>query len=184
LGTSIEGYTMTLTTPLITNNYPITSCLSNSGQFATYVSRANTTRNTIGINLTTTSGLRKVTPIIDTNGCKIGSSGISISASGSGTLSVSPYYSQVTYPATGYTNTLVPSLSAETWDWSNHFKSTSYSQLYQRVYDYQVVITDFTTDPIQFKINAKQISNWESIGSYFEVYDSTNPSGFDPVYVY
>ena len=184
LGTSIDGYTMTLTTPLITDNYPITSCLSNSGQFASYVSSANYTRNTIGIDITTTSGLRKVSPVVDTNGCKIGSSGNSTSASGNGTLTVYPYYSQVTYPATGYTNTLVPSLSAETWDWSNHFNSISYSQLYQKVYDYQVVITDFTTDPIQFKINAKQISNWDAIGSYFEVYDSTNPSGFDPVYVY
>jgi len=169
-GTPYPGfnYYMYITTPLITNNYTCPNTCSNCGNASAYTTAANNTRNLTGY-FRNVTGYRTTQPFRDVNGLQSTTDSRS-SVSRNGSFSISNTYSNNTYPASGVTNTLIPTLSATTWDWENHANiiSNTYQQI---VFDYNVVVTNWS--PFQYKIQAKQISNFQSIGSYFDVWSST-----------
>ena len=82
-----------------------------------------------------------------------------------------PYpYADKTYPATGSgPYTLVPSLSASTWDWENHFY-VSGDNYQQYVFRYEVIAKTPLTN-LGFEIWAYSISNF-NLGTYRKIYDS------------
>ena len=171
------GYVMNITTPLISNNYVCPNTCSNCNN-QNLANNANATRNLTGY-IRNVTGYRRTTPFRDVNGLTSVTQTNS-STPLSGYLSVNYTYSNVTYPASGVTNILIPSLSGITWDWENHTynNGTNYSQT---VFSHNVVVTNWS--PFQYKIQALQISNFTTTGTYIDVWSST--SGIlDSNYVY
>lgn len=87
-----------------------------------------------------------------------------------GTLTHPYPYADKTYPATGSgPYTLVPSLSASTWDWENHFyvSGNNYQQYAFRYY----VIAKTPLTNLGFEIWAYSISNF-NLGTYRKIFDS------------
>jgi len=163
------NYYMFITTPLITNNYTCPNSCSNCANASTYTSLANNTRNTTGF-IRNVTGYRRSTPFRDVNGLK------SVTQSNtnqtlSGYLTINDTYSNFTYPASGVTNTLIPSLSGTTWDWENHMYNNGFN-FNQTVFSHNVVVTSWS--PFQYKIQALQISNFTTTGTYIDVWSSTS----------
>ena len=161
------GYVMNITTPLISNNYVCPNTCSSCGN-QNLANSANATRNLTGY-IRNVTGYRRSTPFIDVNGLQSTTSSQS-SASFDGNLSVSYTYSNLTYPASGVTNTLIPTLSGRTWDWENHTYQSGDAYA-QTVFSHNVVVTSWS--PFQYKIQAQQISNFNTTGSYIDVWSST-----------
>jgi hypothetical protein len=179
------GFTMSVPTPLIVNNYVCPTCVQNCYNVNSRVSNMNSTRNTTFSTITNTSGVRNKEPFHYGEGCYVASPTPILEQTRNGSIFERYTYNKNTYAAsgTGISYTLIPSLSGSTWDWENHYYIES-DYFYQYLYDYKVEVTSTVGNPLTFKIYAKQISNFKAIDPYFEVYDSTNPSGSDPVYVY
>jgi hypothetical protein len=180
------GFTMSVPTPLIVDNYVCPTCVQNCSNVSQYVNNMNSTRNTTFPEITNTSGLRMIEPFHLGENLYVASPTFISAQTRNGNTYILYTYNTNTYAAsgTGISYTLIPSLSGSTWDWENHYYLQSGSYWYQNLYDYRVEVTSTVGNPFTFKIYAKQISNFQAIGSYIEVYDSTNPSGSDPVYVY
>ena len=99
-----------------------------------------------------------------------------------------------TYPASGTTPTLIPSLSAKTYNWTNDFYSSdqynngSIAYL-QYVYRYRVVITNFPS-PLIYRIEAKQISNFgstvmdDTLNPWIQIWNSNTPGTINSTYMY
>jgi hypothetical protein len=171
-GTPYPGfnYYMYITTPLITSsNYTCPNTCSNCGNASAYTTAANNTRNLTGY-FRNVTGYRTTQPFRDVNGLK-SSTTSKTSASFNGDLTVSYTYSNNTYPASGVTNTLIPSLSGRTWDWENHTYQSGESYA-QTVFSHNLVVTSWS--PFQYKIQALQISNFNATGGWIDVWSSTS----------
>lgn len=183
-GTTAGGYTMTVLTPSIpSNQYVPASCTSNSGTTNNYVTEANNTRTTL-FNYSNTSGLRIQNPFWYSRQLTEITSPATTGFTHQGYLQVYPNYSTDTYPSSGVTNTLIPSLSASSWDWSNHFYTASDgSQYYYRQFVFHYEVRLITFSPIVYEIWGYAISNFNISGSLIKVYDSATGIG-DPTFVY
>jgi len=161
------NYVMYITTPLISNNYVCPNNCSSCGN-QNLANNANATRNLTGF-IRNVTGYRTSTPFRDVNGLK-STTTTKTSSSFNGSLTVNYTYSNLTYPASGVTNTLIPSLSGRTWDWENHtfISGNSYKQY---VFSHNVVVTSWS--PFEYKILAQQISNFNVTGNYIDVWSST-----------
>ena len=94
----------------------------------------------------------------------------------------------------GTTPTLIPSLSAKTYNWTNDFYSSdqynngSIAYL-QYVYRYRVVITNFPS-PLIYRIEAKQISNFgstvmdDTLNPWIQIWNSNTPGTINSTYMY
>ena len=188
-GTTSGGYTMTIQTPFLTNQYVCPNpCVQDCpSRFDQYIGLHNSTRNSIFSN-TSTTGLRYNNPFFYSISFKLETSSANISQTKSGSIAQKPKYSTNTYASSGITNTLIPSLSATSWDWQNHFMEvnpTSTTPSYsQTVYQYKVEIVTFV--PLRFQIFAAPISNFSTSGVYVTtpIYDSDTPLSFNSTYVY
>jgi len=187
-GTTSGGYTMFISTPLLTNNYtcPSICTISCPSCIDSRVNSNNTTRNNTFSTITNTSGLRLLAPFWDTNYCQLQTlSGFS-GQTNDGYVRLDIKYSTTTYASSGITNTLIPSLSGVTWDWGNHFNEVSPSSsnpYYQQdLFRYRVAITSFS--PLTYQIYATPISNFVAQGTEVLAYDSTSPLSYNPTYVY
>jgi hypothetical protein len=161
------NYYMYITTPLISNNYICPNTCSNCSN-QNLANNANATRNLTGY-IRDVTGYRRTTPFRDVNGLKSQTS-TRTNSSFTGGLTISYTYSNLTYPASGITNTLIPSLSGRTWDWENHTYQSG-NNYAQTVFSHNVVVTSWS--PLQYKIQAQQISNFNTTGSYIDVWSST-----------
>ena len=184
-GTTSGGYTMTITLQNATDNYVCPECWECSATYYTTYD-INQFYNLTFTERTYNNGLKQSNPFYYAIAVYAYQSIPSYSSSTSGYMQFNYDYSLNTYPSSGFTNTLIPSLSATTWDFPNHFHTdSSYwsTNYYQYVYQTQVVVTS-TSPTVQFKLYSKQISNWMPTGNWIEIYDSTNPSVFDSNYMY
>ena len=187
-GTTSGGWYADFVMPSITNNFTgCTSCyLYCPGNINDMVSQVNSFYNLTFTERTYTNGIRWIYPFYDSEFVRKNVSAPSTASTISGYWSYENSYNLDTYTASGNTNTLIPSLSATTWEFPNHSTSTLSSDAYryqQTVYYTKVEITS-PTPPIQFKVFALQITNWSTVGSWIEIYDSTNPTVFDSNYMY
>jgi hypothetical protein len=161
------NYYMYITTPLISNNYVCPNTCSNCNNQNLAIN-ANATRNLTGY-IRNVTGYRRTTPFTDVNGLKSQTS-TRTNSSFTGSLVIYNTYSNLTYPASGFTNTLIPSLSGRTWDWENHTYQSG-NNYAQTVFSHNVVVTSWS--PLQYKIQAQQISNFDTTGNYIDVWSST-----------
>jgi len=187
-GTTTGGWYLNFNVPSIVNNFTgCTSCYLNCPErIDTMISEINSFYNTTFAERTYTNGLRYGQPFFDSEWVRKNVSLPSTASTVQGQWSFYTSYNLNTYPASGITNTLIPSLSATTWDFPNHSAISQYSNAssyYQDLYETTVQITS-TTPTIEFKIYSKPISNWIRTGSLIEIYDSTNPTGFNSNYMY
>jgi hypothetical protein len=189
-GTTTGGYTMFVESLPMTNNYTCpTICTTNCpNNIASYVSLVNTTNTTTFSTITNTSGLRYDNPFYYGISTYLSTIAESKSSAAQGTLQFTPMYSTNTYTSSGSTNplipdTLIPTLSGTTWDWGNHFYTNPLTSYQQDVFYYQSVIQTFS--PLTYKIFAYPVSNFAfNTSTLIEIYDSTNPSGYNPTYIY
>lgn len=187
LNPTVGGYLMTIQTPLISYNYPCTSCIVNCSNLSYYVTQANNLRNST-FNYTNTSGLRKTNPFRYSMAYSEGSTPAIMEREFIGTVNLSPKYSTNTYASTSDgLNTLLPSLSATSWDWQNHFAevdATTVNPFYrQQVFKYKIVVVTFT--PLRFQLFGAPISNFLA-GAYdpIPIYDSLYPNSYNSTYIY
>ena len=191
-GTTMTGYTMFIdtNTPPFVNNYtcPYPPCTVNCpGNLNGYVGALNTTRAATFSTITNTSGLRVVTPFYATQWLYLSAPTPALTYGIQGSLDVYNTYATNTYPSSGLTNTLIPSLSGTSWDWENHFITIGsiYNPYYtQRTYYYIVQITSTVGMPLTFQIYGFNIVNFNTSGGSILAYDSTDPGGSDPYFVY
>jgi hypothetical protein len=191
LNTTVGGYLMTIQTPLISTNYPCTQCIagcSNMYNFITGPNGANVLRNST-FNYSNTSGLRRTNPFWFSVAHKGSITPAVTQAEFTGSLGLDPKYSTNTYASTSDgQNTLIPSLSATSWDWQNHFAEINAAGVNpsykQDVFKYKIVVETFT--PLRYKIYAQPISNFLASGTYdpIAIYDSLTPSAFNSTYIY
>ena len=187
-GTTTGGWYLNFNVPSIVNNFTgCTSCYLNCPErIDTMISEINSFYNTTFAERTYTNGLRYGQPFFDSEWVRKNVSLPSTASTVQGQWSFYTSYNLNTYPASGITNTLIPSLSATTWDFPNHSAISQYSNAssyYQDLYETTVQITS-TTPTIEFKIYSKPITNWVRTGSFIEIYDSTNPTVFNSNYMY
>jgi len=189
--TTMTGYTMFIdtNTPAFVNNYTCPySCTQNCPDGVnSYVNALNNTRISTFSTITNTSGLRYVSPFYQVQGLYLSEPVQSLTSDVAGSLFVYYTYSTNTYPSSGLTSTLIPSLSGASWDWENHFTTLGdvYNSIYfQRPYYYRMVITSTIGTPLTFQIYGYNIVNFVNSGSLILVYDSTDPGGYDPYFVY
>lgn len=184
--TTSAGYTMTITLPTITDGYTCPSCYYSCGYTSNFESDINTFSNLTFSERTYNNGLRYTKPFYYGASIYVYTSTSTLSYERSGYWYYRYDYGLNTYPASGVTNTLIPSLSSTTWDFQNHsfttygYGATGFEQI---VYNTRIEITS-TSPTITYKIYSKQISNFNITGSWIEIYDSTNPTGFDSNYMY
>ena len=166
------GYYMYITTPAIPiNDYTCNSCSTCETVFNYVKLRANETRNLTGF-LKNVKGIRLIKPFMYYGGLySSGPTSNNQTNPYGGGWAINYDYSHNTYPASGVTNTLIPSLSASTWDWSNHAALASNGQYYQQVFVHQFLVTSWS--PFQYKIQALEISNFKAIGAFIDVWSST-----------
>jgi Pyruvate/2-oxoacid:ferredoxin oxidoreductase delta subunit len=187
-GTTTGGWFLNFNMPSIVNNFTgCTSCYLNCPErIDTMISQVNSFYNTTFAERTYTNGIRYEKPFFDSEFVRKNVSSPSTASTLSGGWTYYTSYNLDTYPASGITNTLIPSLSATTWDFPNHSLSTSTSnayQYYQNLYYTKVEITS-TTPTIEFKVYSQQVTNWTVSGPWIEIYDSTNPTVFNSNYMY
>jgi len=183
-GTTVGGgYRMSIQTMSFQYSYiPLACEIPSFTNFIT--SELLKTRNLIFNKITNTSGLRLTFPFIRNIWATRISSTPNTTQSLSSNLAISPTYGHNTYAASGTTNVLIPSLSGTTWDWQNHFNTTTYQGIFdQQTFSYLITITSSFGQPLTYTISARQISNFQAIGIYTKVYDSVTGVS-DPIYVY
>jgi hypothetical protein len=189
-GTTSGGYTMFITTPLLSNTSYVcpTLCTTNCGTPNSWANNHNTTRNLAPFSITNTTGLKYVSPVYYSLYCSIPTPQSKTSQVFEGKIKMDNTYATNTYASSGNTNTLIPPLSATSWDWENHFAikdaATTNPYYQQSLFKYEVKITSFT--PLTYQIWAVPVSNFEVSGAYITtpIFDSTNPSAFNTTYVY
>lgn len=185
-GTTTGGYSMTITLQNATENFDCPSCWSSCSITDNTVNDISSFYNLTFTERTYNNGLKYSNPFYYSLAIYITQTTPSYTADTSGYLQVEYDYSFNTYPSSGMTNTLIPSLSATTWDFPNHFHTDNYyyfTEYSQYVYQTRLVVTS-TSPTVDFKLYSKQISNWMPTGNFIEIYDSTNPSAFDSNYMY
>lgn len=185
-GTTTGGYTMTITLQNSTDNFTCPSCWQGCSLTYNTANDISTFYNLTFAERTYNNGLKQSNPFYYSIIAYVYQSIPSYTADTSGYLQVYYNYSFNTYPSSGITNTLIPSLSATTWDFPNHFNTidnSSYINYNQYVFQTRIVVTSLTPT-IEYKFYGKQISNWTTTGDWVEIYDSTNPSAFDSYYMY
>jgi len=90
-------------------------------------------------------------------------------------------YAFRTYPFDSSNNPLTP-FNNSVFNISDYFDVDDYS-FQQVLYSYRVVLT--SENPINFRIEAKEISNFKSVGNPIIVYESTTPNApINPIYMY
>ena len=191
-GTTSGGWYLNFIMPSIVNNFTgCTSCyLECPERIDTMISQVNSFYNTTFSERTYTNGLRYGNPFFDSEFVRKLVSSPTTAATVYGFWVFYTSYNLNTYPSSGNTNTLIPSLSSTTWDFQSHSSSiNTYGPIYnasvysQDLYYTTVEITS-TTPTIEFKIYSKPITNWMATGSLIEIYDSTNPTVFNSDYMY
>ena len=187
-GTTTGGWYLDFVMPSIVNNFTgCTSCYLNCPErIDTMVTQINNFYNATFPERTYTNGIRYGNPFYDSEWVRKNVSTASTASTVQGYWYYYTSYRLETFPSSGNTNTLIPSLSSTTWNFSGHSVSNSVWGSYeytQNLYYTTVEITSMTPT-IEFKIFSQPISNWIRTGSMIEIYDSTNPSVFDSNYMY
>jgi hypothetical protein len=183
-GTTGSLYTIQLTMPTIVNNYPILNC-SNCFAFTntiySYVNDSSTGTTGSGqiINTQTNNG-SKYSNFTDTYifCCPTFGSQLEYSVISDWAL---PKYCNETYMYSGSPLTLIPSLSAETCDFTGRaYLSPSDPSYYNpsnnggsyvnRVMDFKIIATNNNDIPNNFSIQTRTKINGEPTGLYFDIY--------------
>ena len=168
-------YTMTIQQALISNQYTLcTSCDTNCGYFSSLTNTSITDRNTF-FDFSNTSRGRQTAPFNQRVAITKSTTPATPGQQSRGYIQIYPNYSTKTYASSGTTNTLIPSLSGQSWDWQNHFAELFGNgglipYYMQDVYYYETRVITYA--PLVYEIWAYTISNFKISGTLTKIYDS------------